>query len=281
MENQSATLPADRPAWKSIFSARHLAATLMVSIAVTLILLRSWDMDIYRHAMRLLAESQSPYKAWGFHNPPWALLFMIPTLIISREATVILFGMISLVVLCRLIDPLPRFQAAVILLSPWVLLSASYINLDWIVLLGAFLPPIWGIWLLALKPQAGGVLVALLLWQAWQRRDQHSRLEKIDYVVFVICFGLYLLLAPHPDPVASITAGPSIFPWGIPIGIALTAVAFRKKDRDAALAAAPCLSPYVGFGSWLAVLPFASRNKWILYGVVLVGWIVAVAGNWP
>jgi len=53
-----------------VLSARHFAATGMVMIALGLILLRSWDMDVFREATRQFAAGGDPYSSGYFHNPP-------------------------------------------------------------------------------------------------------------------------------------------------------------------------------------------------------------------
>lgn len=249
----------------------------MVALALMLILLRSWDMDIFRAAMRDFAAGQSPYTGY-FHNPPWLLLLLLPTLIISREMTVILYGVMALLVIIRLIDPLPTFEASVILLSPWVVLSAGYINFDWLTLGGAFLPPAIGVWFLAFKPQIGGFLVAFILWQAWRGRRELSRIERLDYLVFVACFALYLLV--RRGALSSMTSQSPLFPYAVIPGAVLALIGWKQQSRAKLLAAAPLVSPYAGLGTAIGCLPELARHRWLLWISVVLAWVFAIQGRW-
>jgi len=206
------------------------------------------------------------------------LLITLPTLFISREITVLLYGVPVLLVIVRLIDPLPRFEAAVILFSPWVILSAGYINFDWLALGGAFLPPPIGIWLLALKPQIGGVLVAFILWQAWKRRRNLSRLERINYLVFVACFALYVVM--RREALAAAMGQSPIYPYAVLPGIALAVIGCRRQRHTALLAAAPLVSPYAGLGTAIGLLPELARWRLLLWIVVVLAWWYAIRGVW-
>jgi len=159
-----------------------------------------------------------------------------------------------------------------------VILSAAYINLDWLVLGGAFLPPAFGLWVLALKPQASGGLVLLWLWRAWRGRAALSKLERVNLGLFVVCCAAWVLLVPHKDPL--VNASTALFPFAVLPGIWLLLRAFRRDDERLALAVAPLLSPYVGFGSWVVMLPMLRGHKWSLAAFVFAGWIVAFAGRW-
>ena len=64
-----------------------------------------------------------------------------------------------------------------------------------------------------------------------------------------------------------------IWPWGIPFGIVLAFFAYRKQDLLLSLAAAPFLSPYVAWHSWIAVLLPLSRNRWALAAGIVASWL--------
>lgn len=67
----------------------------------------------------------------------------------------------------------------------------------------------------------------------------------------------------------------SLFPFSVPIGLFLIWQAWRQKDNRApALAAAPCLSPYVAIQSWAAAFPLLTRWRWLLLAAVIVSWVV-------
>ena len=67
----------------------------------------------------------------------------------------------------------------------------------------------------------------------------------------------------------------SLFPWSIPIGLALLAVAlFKVKEWRLAITASPMLSPYTSTGSWaVALIGLIGYPAWMV-GITFGAWIL-------
>jgi hypothetical protein len=144
-------------------------------------------------------------------------------------------------------------------------------NYDWLILLGATLPPAWAIWLMALKPQLGWVLASVWIWQSAKRGLRSFAIVVLPIATAVLVS--FLLGYRLPDR-RTMAWSADVWPWGIPAGAVLAYFAYRRSDPVLALAAAPFLSPYVVWHSWIVVLLPLARNRWALAAGILGSWIL-------
>jgi hypothetical protein len=231
------------------------------------------DFGMLRSAAGSAIDLRNPYAAGpGFYNPPWMLLLMAPFALIPRQLGFALWTVIGVVCYALAFRRMGiAWPAAVILIfSPLAVGNLMFGNYDWLILLGATLPAAWGIWLAALKPQLGGVLALLWIWESARKG-----LRTFAIVVFPIATALLVsLLVGYRLPDSGTMAwSADLWPWGIPVGGVLAYLAFRRSDPVLALAAAPFLSPYVVWHSWIAVLLPLARNRWALAAGVLGSWV--------
>ncbi len=130
-------------------------------------------------------------------------------------------------------------------------------------MLGATLPAAWGAWLVFLKPQVS--IVLMILW---------IKPKKWLVLLPVLTLGVLMLLAWYRLPnLSGVNWSASIWPYGIPIGLALAWFAWKREDVFLALAASIFLSPYVAIQSWVFVLLPLTRKKWLLGVGVLISWV--------
>src|SRR5258706_7745891 len=109
-----------------------------------------WNTFLVQAAIRFLS-GQNPYGA-GFGNPPWTLLFLIPTIHVPIQLAM-LFPAIVLLIL----SIYKRKPALIFLVGtsfPFIA-SSIYGNIDWMVMAGVAIGGPLGVILDTIKPQAG------------------------------------------------------------------------------------------------------------------------------
>jgi hypothetical protein len=228
-------------------------------------------------AGKALLAGSSPYDVPGYYSPPWILpLFALLALIPQNYA----WGLFSIASFLAYAVSFQRMGASPLallplMLSAWVLSGLSHGNIDWIVLLGATLPPAIGIWFVMVKPQMGIVLLVLWSFNAYQTGGIRSLLKLLLPISTIwaisLLFGLYQNVEWQ-----SFSWNTSFFPWTLPLGILLTYLAIKKDDGRIALIAAPLLSPYVAFHSWVTInCPFVERKR-LLILLFILSWLALV-----
>jgi hypothetical protein len=217
----------------------------------------------------------------GFINPPWTLLPLLPLVVLPEKigraaylvASVAGFGLAA----ARLGAKPASFAA--FLLSPPVLHCLVNGNVDWMPLLGFALPNWLGLLLVFIKPQMGLGIAIYWCVQAW-RKGGLKRLVHLlwpvtaAYLVSVIVVGAWPLRWEHN---LSEWWNASLWPMSIPVGMALLVAAMRTQRAEWAMAAGPCLSPYVLLHSWSAALiALVSRQAETIAAVIGLWVLVAI-----
>jgi hypothetical protein len=90
-----------------------------------------------------------------------------------------------------------------------------------------------------------------------------------------LVFGFWPL--SFVDPV-SFWWNASLWPYSIPVGLVLLTAAFRREDLRFAMAASPCLSPYVLLHSWSGALVALASYPPEMISAVVGLWIVRSTG---
>ncbi len=269
---------------KAFFSRSHLwqwgaAAVLLLLVVAVMAFVLPPAVDFhnyFRPAAQGALHGISPYENAGFFNAPWALIPLIPIALLPES-----LGRAVLVVVAFLTYAFTAYRMgakplAVVffLLSPTVVQDLLNGNLDWLAMLGFVLPRPLGIFFLAVKPQIGAVVGLFWLIEAW--RDGGWRRALHDFWPIILALGLsFVAFGLWPLRFqANLTMwwNASLWPMSIPVGLALLTGAIRKRSQRLAMAAAPCLSPYLLLHSWGAVL-LAIVNR-------LPETIAAVVGLW-
>jgi hypothetical protein len=217
-----------------------------------------WHLTFRPSALALLT-STSPYAATPlapYAGAPWGLWVLLPLAILPEpigRAALLLLGLGALAFSARRLGA-RRLTMVVFLLSPPVLHALLNANLDWMPVLGFVLPPPIGLFFLAIKPQMGSAVALFWLAEAWRRGRWREVLKVFGPVTLALGLSL-LLYGPWPLNAfyiynSSQGWNASLWPESIPIGLGLVWAALHKREIRFAMAASPCLSPYVLFHSW-------------------------------
>jgi hypothetical protein len=231
----------------------------------------------YLPALKALLNGQSPYEA-GLNNPPWALIPLIPLALVPMKigrAVLFLSGLISFAYVSFRLGAKPIAVAA-FLLSPPVIHDLFFGNINWLPLLGILMPPQIGLFFVTVKPQIGWVVAVLWLVEAWRQ----GGIRQVLRVFWPISLALTLSFAFFgfwPYRFSAVlgyaqSLNHSLWPTSIPVGLVLLVAALRKRNIRFALAASPCLSPYVLLYAWSGAL--------ITLSSMTMEMVAAVAGLW-
>jgi hypothetical protein len=165
---------------------------------------------------------------------------------------------------------------AFFLLSPPVLHSLFNGNIDALVLLGFILPPPVGLFFLAIKPQIGAAVAFYWLIESWRQKGAPEVIRvfapfTIALLASFLFFGLWpLRWRQEVDQWWNASA----WPLSIPVGLGLLVAAVRRRRVELAMAASPCLSPYVLLHAWVgalaAILPLTAETIAVVIGLWLL-----------
>ena len=214
----------------------------------------------YRPAALALLSGKSPYSVDIFFSAPWSLLPLLPLAVLPENvgrAILFLLGIGSFTFTAhRLgVKPLPCIA---FLLSPPVMHCLLNSNIEWMPLLGFVLPPQIGLFLISIKPQIGIGVGAFWLVEAW-RKGGFREVVKVFWPVTLALLASWIVFGFWPlrfiDTLTlTRTYNASLWPMSIPVGLTLLASSIRKRNIRYAMAASPCLSPYVLLHAWVGAL---------------------------
>jgi hypothetical protein len=272
-----------RPA--PLLSAAILLVLLVVVFSFTLPPAVDWH-DMYRPAAIALASGRSPFEIDRFSNAPWALIPMLPFVLVPEpvgRAALAVIALITLAWISRRFGASP-LTTVFFLLSPPVIQSMLDGNIDWMASLGFVLPPQIGLFFLAIKPQTGIAVAFFYLVEAWRKNGLREvvRVFAPVSIALLLSFLLYGFWPVHFNNAFGWGGNTSLWPMSIPVGLALLVAALRRRKIEFAMAASPCLSPYVLLHSWLG--PFfaiasstpetiiAVIGLWIVVGMRALGY---------
>lgn len=203
-------------------------------------------------AIQSFLNSKNPYSdGFQIFNPPWVIPILTPFVLFpyGRE----LFFVVSIAALAWVAYRLGASHLGVIAfaLSPLVFDSLIWGNIEGLVLIGLVVNPVIGIILLALKPQMTIAVIAFIIIEYKQSRLKLIAPLVILSLLSVISCGFWFMRLLDYGNVSNINL--SLFPWSIPIGIALFAQSLRTHNIRYALAASPMFFPSVSPPVWLVV----------------------------
>lgn len=248
---------------------------LVVLLSYTLPTAPDWH-NHFRPATQALIQGKNPFDNKLYLNAPWTLIPMIPLLLVSEQVGRAILAIMALASLAYVGYRLGAKPLAIvfILLSPPVIQLMIDGNIDWLMALGFVLPPQIGLIFLSIKPQTGFGVALLWLYQAWRKNGWREvvRISAPVTILFVLSFLLYGLWPLNFSIVNKWPGNASLWPSSLPIGLALLAFALRKGKIEYAMAASPCLAPYVLLHSWIGPL--------LAISALTVETICAVIGLW-
>jgi hypothetical protein len=232
---------------------------------------------VFLPATNLLISGYSPYSETMFFSPVWTLIPFIPIVILPPALGRAIIFVLSL---CAYAFSAWRFGAkpvAIIafLLSPPIVMSLWLSSVDWIPILGFVLPPQIGLFFILVKPQMGSIVAIFWFFDALHRGGLKEIIRVFSPIILavVLTFFFYGMWPLQSSNLVSIEHNASIWPISIPIGFGLIVSAFRKHEIKYAIAASPCLSPYVMVTSWVSVLIPLLLSIPELISVLIGSWI--------
>jgi hypothetical protein len=273
---------------QALVLAGSVAVVLSVLLLISPMLPAGIDWrDTYRPAALALLQGKDPYAAEvapyaPFFAAPWGLLPLIPLAVLPLHIGRALLLFVSLAALAysaRKLGARPIALAAFLVAPPVVhcLLNA---NIEWIPLLGFVLPPQLGLFFIAVKPQTGFAVAVFWFIEAWRAGGWRKALETFAPVTAALLLS-FLLFGLWPFKFGGVLAiaesfNASLWPWSIPVGLALVAAAVYKRKAEFAMPASPCLSPYVLFHSWSSALIAVSAYDVIMVAVSMGLWLLVI-----
>lgn len=237
-----------------------IGAALLVSFLAAPFVPPAIDWRItFRPAALTLLSGESPYGKVYVIHAPWALIMLAPFALLPEAVGRVMLIFCGLAAYAYVAHRLGAKPIAIIflLISPLVMHVLLNGNIDWLAILGFVLPPQIGLFFIAIKPQIGIAVAPFWLIEAWRQGGWKQVLTTfLPFTIVLLLsfaiFGLWPLDALRVTSDVSFNA--SLWPLSIPVGLTLFVTAIRKRKIEYAMAASPCLSPYVLFYSWGGVL---------------------------
>lgn len=235
----------------------------------------------YRPATRELLALRSPYNVPTYYNPPWILIPMIPMAILPDKVG---NGVLFVVSFCFIVYSAIRFGAKPVsllafLLSFPVIFLLLFGQIDWMVLFGFTLPPQIGLLFILSKPQIGIPYAVFILVESW-RSGGIKQVVKVFLptllllIVSFFIFGVWFSKMQPPD--LNAIHNLSIWPAGLPIGLALLIFGLRRRKKGLSIIAGPSFSPYVCVHSWsIPMLPILPM-QWETIAAAIGSWLVCL-----
>jgi hypothetical protein len=247
------------------------------------------DWQTYREAGQRIWAGVPVYGATAYQggsagyyysNPIWIAALLAPLSLLPARWGWAVICVASLAVTLLLVK---RWQSGwvkplVCLLSPPVLYIVLHGQIDALALGGLFLPADW--WLLAAltKPQVTLGLGFGIERQRWLRAAALAGLVLLASLILWGDWPLQLLHQPAWYASARHNVWGGLWPFQVPVGIALILFGVRRHDERFLVTASPFLSPYAAtsslLGPWLVVTSLLSEWEAVL---VWLSWWGVVA----
>lgn len=244
------------------------------------------DWVVYRLAAEALLRGETPYvidHEYQFYNPPWALLPLIPLVLLPFPLDAmgsLLLTMVGVLGICYY-TRMSSKVAIVWLLTPPVITCILTGQIDWMVLYGFFCPPVLAFFLLMIKPQVGLGMAVYLFVRLWQQRNLSYAMRKAAPALAwlglsFIAYGPWPLNALAMAGREAAQWPTTLWPQAVPVGLGLLYWALRKRKAKAAMAAGPCLSSHVIPSSWMGALLALNDEPVVLLIVSVSMWVVLI-----
>lgn len=210
-------------------------------------------------------------ESWYGVFLPWAVPFFLPLVWVPSALATALVRVATLVALYLLTGRVFWKSILLFLSAPAVVLLWQG-NLDALVATGVLLPGAGALLLLAVKPQVAALAALPIL-----RRDgwRHALLPALVILLATLLWPEWLSRVR----LAGVAFGPwdwNLFPWGVPLGLALTGWAVRQRDPLLAAVATPLLSPFLPAYTLAPALALLFRRWPAVAGLLwVVTWIAA------
>lgn len=254
----------------------QIAVLVLFAVLAGLFMLTPWtgdDWRVYHGAGQRVLHREALYgtevirqndEAYFYHNPPWVAVLAAPLSLLPAHAgwAMVLAGTL-LAVLGLLNHWQPGAGAAKVVfavLSPPTMYIFLHGQIDALVVALVMLPAQWW-WLVAVtKPQVVIGLAAGIPRALWVRA---AVLTAAVGLVSLVWFGWWprdMLDQPTQFTDSSHNLWLGLWPFQVPLGVALLAVFWSKRDERLLIMGSPLLSPYAAvsslIGPWVAALTY-------------------------
>ena len=214
--------------------------------------------ESFRPAALTLLSGHSPYNNPLIVHAPWGLMLLIPLAVLPEAVgrTLMIFcTLASFAFVGHRLGGKP-LSIAFLLLSPIVMHEIVNGSIDWLAAIGFVLPPQFGLFFISIKPQIGIAVAPFWLVEAWRIGGLKHVIKVFApfTIVLLLSFAVFGAWPFQATQYPSLWWNASFWPLSIPVGLALFVAALRKRRIEFAMAASPCLSPYVLFHSWVGAL---------------------------
>lgn len=259
--------------------AAVVIAALALSVVATGLLPQAVDWQgAFSPATQALLQGDNPYQGYGVHNPPWALVALVPFATATHAGRGALF-VVGLVVYALVAL---RAEAKPLALGLWMtcpplLHTLLHGNLEWLVFVGLLVPPRWGLFFVLVKPQVAGMLAVWWTVEAWRSGGWRAVVQLLWPVTLALLLSALWFGAWWRSSLGMRSQwwNASLWPWSIVPGLVLLALALWKREWRYALAASPMLSPYVLLHAWAGAVLATVHKPWLVAAVVaLLWWLV-------
>ncbi len=238
--------------------------------------------ETYRPALLALLSGRTPYGVGvsPFFAAPWGLVPLMPLACLPVRAGEVALFVVGLVAYAEAAQRLGAKPMTLVmfLLSPPVVQGLLHGNIAWMPLLGFVLPPQIGLFFVAVKPQMGVGAMIFWLVEALRKGGLREVVRvfwpiSLAFLASLALFGLWPLGFQSVLPLARIY-NVSFWPFLLPVGLALMVAAIRQRKIRFAMAASPCLSPYVLIHGWAGPLAAILQQPVETCAAVVGLWIV-------
>jgi len=218
----------------------------------------------------------SPITFTYYSNPPWVAIALIPLSLLPFRwgwGIVCSLSFLAILAISRRWH-LGLIKTILAMLSPSMLYIALHGQIDLLLLSGILLPVEWWLVLALAKPQVTIGLMFGIPSRLWIRALLIF-LGVFSLSVFLLGFWLPdWILQPHPFSQEAHNLWLGLWPFQVPVGVALLLKGISRSDEKLLVAASPFLFPYATtsslIGPWLAVSAFL--KDWQIFLVWLSWW---------
>ncbi len=237
----------------------------------------------FRPAVWSILRGENPYQTVNeLFNPPWTFLLLAPFAILPERlgvSALFVFNFFAYGFVAYRLGAKPWALAGFVL-CPFVIHNGFDGNIDWIPALGFVMPPQIGLFFVLAKPQIGAGVAVFWLFEAWRAGKTREVVRVfgpvvVAFLLSLLIFGLWPLKS---SVMPNNQYNMSLFPYSIPLGLALLYLSVRKRKFWYAVVASPLLAPYLALRSYAPALLALGVNSPVLMVAIAILWILSFLG---
>jgi hypothetical protein len=263
-------------------------------LALYLLLINKWapgtDFASWmRPAVLEIMSGGNPYNVLGTYTPPWFLILIAPLATLPAKTGSFILSLANLIAFPAIAHKMGAKPMALALftLSPFVLYNVLLAKYDFLVALGFLMPAQIGLFFVLIKPQIGAMVAVFWLAEAWKKGSVKEVIRTFAPVTlaFLASFALYGFYPSKWGQTMTIFyyegSNGAVWPYAIPIGLALTVRAVRERSLRLSILASPLVSPYLQPGSWAVPMLGLLPSQIEMIAAVIGLWLVQIISGTP